>query len=500
MISGSLDQAAAAAVPVQYEPVIGLEVHAQIQTASKMFCGCPAVEDSGDIPPNTHVCPVCTAMPGVLPVINRQAVELAILTGLALGCEIPPRSRFARKSYFYPDLPKGYQISQYPPVFAPLAVGGHLDIESDSSVRRIRINRAHMEEDTGKLSHVGEVSQVDLNRAGIPLLEIVSEADLRSAEEVRSYATKLHAILMYLGVSSGNMEKGVMRFEANVSVRPVGSDAMNPRHEIKNLNSFRALERSVAYEIEHQIALLRAGGTVVQQTMGWDDARGVTVPQRGKEQADDYRYFPEPDLPPLDIDPGLVERLYASLPELPDAKQSRFVNDLGLSRYDSGVLVADKRVAAYFEEAVESPAADPKAVANWVTGELFRLLKESGHDISTVPVSPGGLVALIEMVDQGTINANIGKEVLGHMVASGRTAREVVAERGLAQISDEEALRSAVKQVVDDNPDQANSYRSGKTKVLGWLIGQVMRTTRGKANPQLVRSLLVDQLAGGGVD
>ena len=497
MTSGPVDQATDAAAPLEYEPVIGIEVHAQIQTASKMFCGCPAVEDTGDLPANTHVCPVCSAMPGVLPVINRQAIELAILTGLALGCEIPPRSRFARKSYFYPDLPKGYQISQYPPVFAPLAVGGHLDIEAaGGAARRIRVNRAHLEEDTGKLSHLGDASLVDLNRAGIPLLEIVSEADLRSAEEVRAYATKLRAILMYLGVSSGDMEKGVMRFEANVSVRPRGSDAMNARHEIKNLNSFRALERSVTFEIMNQISVVRAGGTIVQQTMGWDDAHGVTVPQRGKEQADDYRYFPEPDLPPLNVDRELVERLRSSLPELPNAKQKRFVEQLELSPYDAGVLVAEEAVASFFEKAVQAQGADPKAIANWVTGEFFRLLKDSGHTINTVPVLPEELVSLIRMVEQGSINANTGKEVLVHMVATGRTAQEVVSERGLAQISDEDLLQPVVKQILDDNRDQADAYREGKTKVLGWLIGQVMKATRGKGNPQLVRQLLIEQLEG----
>jgi aspartyl-tRNA(Asn)/glutamyl-tRNA(Gln) amidotransferase subunit B len=487
---------------MEYEPVIGLEVHAQIHTKSKMFCSCPVVEDTGDLPPNTYVCPVCAALPGVLPVINKRAIEIAIMTGLALNCKVSEFSCFARKSYFYPDLPKGYQISQYTPVFPPLSVNGHLDIETEAGQKRIRINRAHMEEDTGKLYHVGGgVSRVDLNRAGVPLLEIVSEPDMRSVEEVLAYATKLHAILVYLGVNSGDMEKGMMRFEANISVRPVGSDAMNPRHEIKNLNSFRALARSAAYEIEHQIATLEAGGTVAQQTMGWDETRGVTVPQRGKEYADDYRYFPEPDLPMLEISPELVEELRARLPELPDAKRARFIADYGLSEYDADVLVADKGVADYYEAAIGAAAAtaaggeaDPKTVANWVTGELFRLMKESGQKIDAVSISPQALAELIGLVEDSTINQNTGKEVLEEMFASGRSARRIVEERGLAQISDTSALEQIIAQVLDENPDQASKYLDGKGQLLGWLVGQVMKATQGKANPQVARTLLKEQL------
>jgi len=477
---------------MKYEPVIGLEVHAQIHTASKMFCSCPVAEDTGNLPPNSYVCPVCTAMPGVLPVINRRAVEIAMVTGLALHCAVSPLTRFARKSYFYPDLPKGYQISQYPPVFAPLAVNGYLDVESEAGPRRIRINRAHLEEDTGKLAHVDGASLVDFNRAGVPLLEIVSEPDLRSVEQVRDYATKLHSILVYLGVSSGDMEKGVMRFEANVSVRPAGSDLLNPRHEIKNLNSFRALARSVAYEIEEQIRTLEGGGTVTQQTMGWDEARGVTVPQRGKEYADDYRYFPEPDLPLLEISREWVEELRANLPELPEARRSRFVGDYGLSDYDAGVLVAGKAIADYYEATVAAAAgrADPKAVANWVTGELFRLMKEAGRAIEAVPVSPQALAELIGLVEEGTINLNTGKEVLAEMAASGRSARRIVEERGLAQISDTAALEAIDAQIVEQHPTQVNQYLEGKEQLLGWLMGQVMKATRGKANPQAVQELL----------
>jgi aspartyl-tRNA(Asn)/glutamyl-tRNA(Gln) amidotransferase subunit B len=379
-------------------------------------------------------------------------------------------------------------------------VNGYLDIETEAGTKRIGINRAHLEEDTGKLYHVDGVSLVDFNRAGVPLLEIVSEPDMRSVEEVRAYATKLHAILVYLGVNSGDMEKGVMRFEANVSVRPVGSDVLNPRHEIKNLNSFRALAHSVAYEIENQTATLEASGTVVQQTMGWDEARGVTVPQRGKEYADDYRYFPEPDLPILEISREWVEELRARLPELPDAKRARFMAEYGLSAYDAGVLVADKAVADYFEATVSAATvaaggeADPKMVANWVTGELFRLMKETGKEIGAVPVSPEALVELIGLVKDDRINLNTGKEVLEEMFASGRSAGQIVEERGLAQISDAATLENIVAQVLDENPKQVDEYLGGKVQLLGWLIGQVMKATRGKAKPQVVRKLLQAQL------
>ena len=422
---------------MEYEPVIGLEVHAQIHTKSKMFCSCPVMEDTGDLEPNTYVCPICAAMPGVLPVINRQAVEIAIMTGLALNCEVPEFSRFARKSYFYPDLPKGYQISQYNPVFPPLTMNGYLEIETEDGKKRIGVNRAHLEEDTGKLYHVGAgVSHVDLNRAGVPLLEIVSEPDMRSVEEAIAYATNLYAILVYLGVNAGDMEKGMVRFEANISVRPVGTDQMNPRHEIKNLNSFRALARSTAYEIEDQISTMEAGGTVVQQTMGWDEARNITVPQRSKEYADDYRYFPEPDLPILGISREWVEELRAQLPELPDAKQARFIDEYALTEYDANLLVEDRAVAGYYEAVVASGEVAPKVVANWVTGALFGLMNESNRKIGEIQVSPEALAELIGLVEDSTINTNTGKEVLGEMFASGRGAREIVEERGLAQISD----------------------------------------------------------------
>lgn len=475
---------------MRYEPVIGLEVHAQIHTHSKMFCGCPVTEDTGDLEPNTYVCPICTAMPGVLPVVNRRAVEIAIKTGLALHCDIPPLSRFARKSYFYPDLPKGYQISQYA---LPLAVDGYLDIESDGEEKRIGIHRAHLEEDAGKLYHEGGVTKVDLNRAGVPLLEIVSEPDMRSAEEARAYGEALREILVYLGVNSGDMERGVMRFEANVSVRPVGSDRLEARHEIKNLNSFRALYESIVYEIEHQVSVLEEGGQIETQTMGWNEVDAVTVPQRGKEFAHDYRYFPEPDIPPLKTPRDQAEALRNQLPELPKEKRARFTTQYGLNDYDATLLVEERAVADYFERVVEA-GVSAKQAANWITGELFRLVKSVDREVGIDEVPARGLAELINLVEEGEINQTTGKEVLTEMFNTGRHARDIVSERGLAQISDAEKLGHVVTQTLDDNPEQVEEYLTGKRQVLGWFIGQVMRATRGKANPQLARELLEEQL------
>lgn len=476
---------------MEYEALIGLEVHAQIHARSKMFCACPVMEDTGDLPPNTYVCPVCTAMPGTLPVINRRAVELTLMTGLALNCEIPPVTFFARKSYFYPDLPKGYQISQH---HMPLAVNGYLDVRVGKQTRRIRINNVHLEEDTGKLYHVGNVTLVDFNRAGVPLIEIVTEPDMRSAEEVRAYAEQLREILVYLGVNSGDMEKGVMRFEASVSVRPVGSDVLNPRHEIKNLNSFRALYRAVAYEIAHQIEILQSSGRVIQQTMGWDEGRGVTHVQRSKEYAEDYRYFPEPDLPPLEVGQEWLEELRRQLPELPAVRRERLIRQYGLGTYEADLLVADRAVADYYEAAVRPGRIHPRTIANWITVDLFRVMKETGRRVTDLPVSPQALVDLIGLVEEGVINLNTGREVLDEMAATGREGRAIVEERGLAQISDEAMLRQVIQRVLDENPVQVAQYLGGKEQVAGWLIGQVMKTTQGKANPQRVRLLLMDAL------
>ncbi len=468
----------------QYEPVIGLEVHAELLTHSKMFCACPVV-DSTEAPPNTAICPVCTAQPGTLPVINRQAVEYAIMVGLALNCTINPFNQFARKSYFYPDLPKGYQISQYE---HPLASDGWLEVETGGEARRIGIRRAHLEEDTGKSTHMGSYSLVDLNRAGVPLLEIVSEPDMRSVEQVEAFARKVRSILVYLGANHGDMSKGVLRFEANISVRPAGSDELYTRTEIKNLNSIRSLVRASRYEIERQIAIHRAGGEVVQVTLGFNEETGETLAQRSKEHAHDYRYFPEPDLPPLHISREWVAGVAARLPELPDARRERFMRALGLSRQDAGVLVDDKAVADYYEAAVAA-GGDAKAVANWVTGELFRLMNQADAPIDVVKVVPEELAGLIALVDAGTINTTTAKEVLAGMFESGQTAQAIVEARGLAQISDAGALEALVERVIASSPDEVAAYLGGKEGLLGWFVGQVMRETKGQANAGMLNEL-----------
>lgn len=478
---------------MDYEAIIGMEVHVQLSTRSKMFCGCDAEVFGAE--PNTHVCPVCTGMPGSLPVINRQAVEFSIKTGLALNCKVAESTIWERKSYFYPDLPKGYQISQYQ---IPLNYGGWLEIEVDGLDKRIRIERAHLEEDTGKLFHLGESSLVDYNRSGLPLLEVVTEPDIRSADEAYAYLTKLRTILRYLGVSSGDMEKGAMRCEANISLRPVGAEKFGTKTEIKNLNSFRSVRLALAYEIERQAKVLDSGGRVAQVTMGWDDARGVTVVQRSKEQAHDYRYFPEPDLPPLMVSRGWVEEIHAGLPELPDAKRSRFMSEHKLSRYDAGVLSGDRAVAGYYEACVsagQKVGVGPKSVANWVTGELFRLMKTATLEIEAVKVAPDDLAALIALVEQGTITGSAGKEVFGEMFESGRPPAQIVEEKGLRQISDADKLAALAEEVIATNPDAVAQFLGGKETTIGFLIGQVMRATRGKANPRLVEQLLRDKLA-----
>jgi aspartyl-tRNA(Asn)/glutamyl-tRNA(Gln) amidotransferase subunit B len=478
-----------------YEAVIGLEVHAELQTRSKMFCACRVV-DSTQTAPNSTVCPVCSGMPGVLPVVNQRAVEYALRVALALQCEIAHTSIFARKNYFYPDLPKGYQISQYE---QPLARHGRLVILTSQGERLVRIRRVHLEEDTGKLTHVDHegnaYSLIDLNRAGVPLLEIVSEPDLHTAEEVRAYATTLRSLLRYLGVNSGDMQKGVMRIEPNVSVRPAGSQTFGTRTEIKNLNSFRALERSVAYEIQRQSERLRQGLPILQETMGWDENRAVTVLQRGKEEAHDYRYFPEPDLPPLVVEALWVEQVRAGLPELPLAKFHRFQDQYGLSGYDTELLVGEKEVASYFEAVVaESPQVSPKTVANWITGELFSLLNQSGESLESSKVGPGDLAALLQMVERGEININTAKGVLTEMYNSGQTAEKIVSTRGLSQISDTTQVAGLVKTVLSENPQAVADFLAGKDTIRRWLFGQVMRAARGQANPQVVQQELDRQL------
>ena len=472
-----------------YEVIIGMEVHAQLLTRSKMFCGCSA--DYVDAPPNTHVCPVCMALPGALPVINKAAVEATIRVGLALNCEIAPFSVFARKNYFYPDLPKGYQISQYE---LPLTYNGWLEIEGDDGQpKRVRIRRAHLEEDTGKLVHVNGYSLVDLNRAGVPLLEIVSEADMRSAEEAHRYLIKLRTILRYLGVSTADMEKGAMRCEANLSVRPKGQQALGTKVEIKNLNSFKAVRDAIAYEVERQITILERGGTIEQVTLGWDEQRGRTFVQRTKEEAHDYRYFPEPDLLPLEISREWVEALRATLPELPDAKIQRFVQDYGLSRKEAEIVAVEQEIAAWYEAAVAA-YGQPREVYHWLTGEIFRYLNEANISISELKVTPEGLAELLQLVKEGTINRNTAKSVLQEMLTTGRSARAIVEAKGLAQVSDEAALAAIVAQVIADHPDEVRRYREGKKGLFGWFMGQVMRATGGKANPATVKKLLSERL------
>jgi aspartyl-tRNA(Asn)/glutamyl-tRNA(Gln) amidotransferase subunit B len=487
-----------------YEPIIGMEVHVELDTASKMFCGCSA--QAFGTPPNTHICPICLAMPGTLPVINEQAVRYTVMTGLALNCTIQEHNVFARKNYFYPDLPKGYQISQYE---LPLCRDGFLSVEvgdttpggGGGETRRIHIRRVHLEEDTGKLMHVDGYSLVDFNRAGVPLMEIVSEADMRSAEEAYAFVTRLRQIVRYLGVSSGDMEKGAMRCEVNLSLRPVGSDELGTKVEVKNLNSFRSVRYAIAYEIERQTQLLEAGKPVFQVTMGWDEGAGVTREQRSKEEAHDYRYFPEPDLPPLNLEPAWIKEVRASLPELPGVKRDRFIADYGLGRYDASVLVEDRAVADYFERTVMAAGdtLSPKLVANWVTGELFRLMNEADNmAISDVKVSPENLVALIRMVNSGIINQPAAKKTFGAMWETGRPPQEIVEEMGLKQVSDASELTGVVERVIADNPDAVASFRAGKESSIRFLIGQVMKATRGKANPQLAEQLLREQMKAGG--
>ncbi|MBT3322735.1 MAG: Asp-tRNA(Asn)/Glu-tRNA(Gln) amidotransferase subunit GatB [Anaerolineae bacterium] len=474
---------------MKYEPVIGLEVHVELVTESKMFCGCPVV-DSVEAEPNIAVCPVCSAMPGALPVANERAVEYGILVGLALSCTIEPISIFARKNYFYPDMPKAYQISQFED---PLATNGELLIQTDEGEKVIRVLRAHLEEDAGKLTHIEDASLVDLNRAGVPLLEIVSQPDMHSAAEARTYAENLRDILRYLGVNSGDMEKGVIRFEANTSVRPVGTEKLGIRTEVKNLNSFRAMEDAINYEIARQSKILDEGGKVDQVTMGWDESKGKTYTMRGKEDSHDYRYFPEPDLPPLKVDDAWRERVRAELPELPHAKFKRFLAEYNLSEYDAKVLVSQREIAKYFEKTVKKKA-NPKAVVNWMTGELFALMNRAEIDITEIKVSPTALAELVNLVSEGKINKNTAKEVLGEVFEHGKSPKAIVEEKGLAQVSDSDLISELVSSVINAHQDEATSYREGKTGVANWLFGQVMRQARGRANPQILREELIRQL------
>jgi len=471
------------------EAVIGLEVHAELLTASKVFCACAAHFGAE---PNTHVCPVCLGMPGVLPVLNRRAVEFAIRAGLAMGCRIAERSVFARKNYFYPDLPKGYQISQYE---LPLCEGGGLDVPVGDSTRRIALTRIHMEEDAGKNIHDGAASGslVDYNRAGVPLLEIVSEPDLRSPDEAGAYLRALRAILQYLEICDGNMEEGSFRCDANVSVRPPGTTALGTKVEVKNLNSFRSVERAIAHEIERQSDALATGETIVQETRLWDEDRNVTRPMRSKEHAHDYRYFPEPDLPALVVGPDWVEAVRADLPELPAARRARFEASLGLSPMDADVLTQRKDVADYFEAGVAA-GATPKDMASWTTTEILRIVREDKLDRNLVirdwPLDPTRLAELILLVADGTVNRTTAKNLLPALRADLRPVRAVIEAEGLAQVSDRGELEAIVARVVEAHPEQVEQFRAGKDKVIGFLVGQVMKASGGKANPRMVQDLL----------
>ncbi len=478
-----------------WEPVIGLEVHAQMLTESKLFCGCSA---SFGAPPNAHTCPVCMGMPGVLPVLNRRAVEFATKTALATGCEIPPVARWARKNYFYPDLPKGYQVSMYE---EPLAVRGAIEIETPDGTRRIRLTRIHMEEDAGKSVHDAHDahSLVDLNRAGVPLMEIVSEPDIASAADAAAYLRALHTILQYLAVCDGNMEEGSMRCDANVSIRRRGATELGTRTEIKNMNSFRSVERAIDTEVRRQIEVMESGGRIVQETRLWDADRAQTFPMRSKEAAHDYRYFPEPDLLPLVADPAWIESVRASLPELPVARRNRFVRDHGIPVYDAEVLTARRDVADYFEAAVAAHS-NPKALSNWIMGDILRLVRERKLDDSFVitdwPVAPGALARLVALIDDDTISGKIAKAVFEEMVASGGEPAAIVEKKGLKQVTDTGAIETAIDAVLAASPDKVAEYRSGKDKLFGFFVGQVMKATEGKANPQAVNDLLRAKLAG----
>ncbi len=473
-----------------YEAVIGLEIHAQLLTVSKMFCGCST---KFGLAPNSATCPVCLGLPGVLPVTNRKAVEYALRVALALNCQVAPHSIFARKNYFYPDLPKAYQISQYE---LPLAEHGYLDIETEGGIKRIRIHRVHMEEDAGKLLHEAEAdsSLVDLNRCGTPLIEIVSEPDISSPAEAKTFMMKLRDILAYLQVCDCNMEEGSLRCDANVSIRPVGEKKLGTKAEVKNMNSFRFMQRAMEYEIERQQIELESGGRVVQETRLWDSAQGITLSMRSKEEAHDYRYFPDPDLVPVEVAENWIETVAKGLPELPDAKKSRFIAQYDLPAYDASVLTTDRSLADYYE-ACAKLFPQPKTVSNWVMGELLRLLKTDNRDIQDCPVSAKSLANLLELIQQGVISAKIAKEVFEEMYTTGQAAAAIVERKGLKQISGEDAVIQMIDQVLAENPKHVADYKSGKDKLFGYLMGQVMKRSGGKVNPQLAEKLLRQRLS-----
>ncbi len=479
---------------MDYDVVIGLEVHAQLLTRSKIFCGCSTAFGA---PPNTQVCPVCMGMPGVLPVLNKKVVELAIRTALATHCRIADMNQFARKNYFYPDLPKGYQISQFE---KPIATGGYIDIETgeEKTIKRIGITRIHMEEDAGKLFHGMEGtsanhSYVDLNRTGVPLIEIVSEPDMTTAEEADAYLRSLRAILQYLDVCDGSMEEGSFRCDANISLKPAGQKELGTKVELKNMNSFRHVQNAIAFEIERQQQMLDDGQTIVQETRLWDAGKGITTSMRSKEEAHDYRYFPEPDLLPVAVSAGWIEAIRADLPELPQARRDRFVQEYRLPAYDAEVLTGSRQLAAYFEACVTCHP-QPKKVSNWIMGELLRLLNESKKSIGECLITPAALAAMLAMIDKGVISGKTAKQVFEEMYATGKDPAAIVASKGLEQVSDHGELDGVIDGILAANSRQVEEYRQGKEKVFGFFVGETMKATRGKANPQLVNELLRKKL------
>lgn len=474
---------------MNYEVVIGVEVHAQLRTKSKLFCGCGT---TFGLSPNSQTCPVCLGLPGTLPVINRAAVEMAVRAGLALNCTIGTNNRFDRKNYFYPDLPKGYQISQYD---APICEHGWIEIAVGGTTKRVRIRRAHLEEDAGKNVHETGTSgsRVDLNRAGTPLLEIVTEPDMSSADEVVAYLKGLRDVLMYLDVCDGNMDEGSFRCEPNLSLRPVGQKEFGTKVELKNINSFKFVKDAIEYEVKRHTKVLNEGGKIRQETRLWNLDRGETAVMRSKEEAHDYRYFPDPDLVPLKLDPKWIESFRSSLPEMPAARLKRFVSEFGLPDYDAGLLTASKGLADYFEVCVKL-FNQPKTVSNWVMGELTRELNTSGTDISASPVSPERLVSLLELVDKGTISLKVAREIFPELYSSGKTPEQIVQEKGLTQVSDEGALDKIIDEVLAKSPAQVAQFKEGKQQVVGFLVGQVMKASGGKANPGKVNELLKKKL------
>jgi len=475
-----------------FEIVIGLEVHTQLLTKSKMFCSCSA--DYASAPPNTHVCPICLGMPGVLPGINEKAIEYTVMTALALNCTIPEYTKFDRKNYFYPDLMKGYQISQYD---APIGKGGWLTINSNGARKRINITRVHLEEDVAKSWHRGDYSLIDINRSGIPLMEVVSEPEISSPAEARDYLIKLRNILRYLGVSTANMEEGSFRCDANISIRPLDSKEFLPKVEVKNMNSFKAVYQALEYESRRQGKVLEEGGELVQETRGWIEERGITVLQRTKEYADDYRYFPEPDLPPLVLDQAWIEEIRACLPELPETRRDRFMTQYSLSLYDANILTSSRAMADYFENCVKLMApGKAKMVSNWLLGDFSRLLNASNTEIENVKISPQHLAEMLGLVDNGTISGPAAKAVIEEMFNTGKRANEIITEKKLNQISDAGEIREVVKQVMANNTGAVADYASGKQQALTFIVGQVMKATKGRANPGVVREIIIEELGG----